>query len=129
MRTFSPERGDAARGDLHCADRLAGEGMLDLDLVGLELSADAADREVAPAVNDEARVGGQPVGHGVGTETLAGTAGIELQAGRTDTTASSSSTEISRQRCSGLGRAGRRGGAPASASVSDAGVEPSSEAT
>src|SRR6185312_4547392 len=71
---------DPARGDLDRADRLAAERVLDLDREGIELRADAADREVAAAVHVAARVAREAVRDRVRAETLAGPARVDLQA-------------------------------------------------
>ena len=90
-----PRGRDAAAPTRTRADRLAGQRVLDLDLVGLELGADAADREVAAAVDDEARVAAQAVRDRVGAQPLAGAAGVDAHARRArDTTPAASSTAI-----------------------------------
>ena len=77
-RTFKPGGRHAAGGDSQRADRLPGERVLDLDLVGLQLRADAADREVPAAVDHEARVAARAGARRVGAQPLAGAAGVEL---------------------------------------------------
>ena len=111
MRTFRPEVATPPRAQLDRADRRSRERMLDLDLVGLELRADAADRDVAAAVDDEPRVAAEPVRDRVGAQPLAGARRCRASrpSGRMITPASSS-TSISRQREPGSGRAGRRVG-------------------
>ena len=61
---------------------LAGQRVLDEDLVGVDERVGAADPDVAAAVDDEARVAAQPLGDQVGGEALAGAAGVEADAGR-----------------------------------------------
>ena len=98
---------DAAGGDSQRADRLAGEGVLDLDLIGLELRADAADREVPAAVDHEARVAGEPVRDCVRAQPLAGAAGVDRDARRSSHGAARDRRRISAaSSCSGCGRAG-----------------------
>ena len=121
-RTFKPEVATPPAPTRTRADRLAGERVLDLDLIGLELRADAADREVAAAVDDEARVAGAG-----GARRRRRTVPCRCRRCRSRrprgrrTVPSRSSTDTRRQSCSGCGRAGRRGGAAASACSSDAG--------
>ena len=59
----------------------ARERVLDLDLVRLKLRADAADRDVAAAVDDEPGEASEPVGDGVSAQSLARPAGVEHHAG------------------------------------------------
>ncbi len=78
-----PRRRDAAAAQAKRVDRLAAQRVLDLDRERIELSADAADGDVAAAVDDEARVAAQAMGDGVGREPLADPAGVDPDAGRT----------------------------------------------
>jgi len=74
--------GDGAGAELEHEGALAGEGMLDEDLVGGDECVGAADADVAAAVDDEARVATQPLGDQVGGQPLAGTTGVKADAGR-----------------------------------------------
>ena len=75
-----PRGRDAPARDLHGADDLTGQRMLDLHVVGLQLRTDAADREVPAAVDDEAGVTGEAVRDGIRAQTLARAAGVDPQA-------------------------------------------------
>ena len=72
----------AAGADAQRAHALAGDRVLDLDLVRVQLCVDAADRHVAAAIDDEPRAPREAMGHGVGAQPLARAAGVDLQAGR-----------------------------------------------
>ncbi len=73
---------DTAAGYPDAADRPSGQRMLDIDLIRFQLRADAADRDVTAAVDDEPRVPAQSVSDGVSAQALAGAAGIEYHAQR-----------------------------------------------
>ena len=75
-------RRHAARADPQRADRLARERVLDLDLVGLELSSDPADRQIPTAVDHKAREAPQAMRDRIGTQPLAGAARVERHAHR-----------------------------------------------
>ena len=79
-----PRGGDAAGAEPQHVGALAGERVLDEDLVGVDQRVGAADADVAAAVDDEARVAAQALGDHVGGEALAGAAGVEAQARRAD---------------------------------------------
>ena len=75
-------RRDAAASDLDRADRVQRQGMLDIDLVRLELRADPTDGDVASAVDDEPGVAREPERDRVGTQPLARPAGVDHHPGR-----------------------------------------------
>ena len=71
---------DPAAGDTDRADRPACERMLDLHLVGRELCAHAADRDIAATVHNEPGEPPEPVGDGVSAQSLPGSPRIEHDA-------------------------------------------------
>ena len=127
IRTLIPEVATRRRATAQHDHTPARERVLDLDPVRVPRRAGAADAQVAAAVDDEARVSGEQLGRHVGGESLAGAAAVEAHAGRALDVPARSSTRIVRHRFAGLGPAGRRGGAAAIASSTEAGSTPSRE--
>ena len=70
--------------EAHHADRFTADGVLDSDLVGLELRPESSYRDVPAAVDDEPGVTPEAVRHGVRAKALAGPSRVDHQAGRTD---------------------------------------------
>ena len=68
------------RADPDRADRPARERVLDLDLVRIKLRADAADRDIAAAIDDEPGEPSEAVGDGVSAQSLPRPASIEHHA-------------------------------------------------
>ncbi len=82
MRTLSPEVATPPWLTATAPSDRPGERMLDLDHVWVELRADAADGDVAAAVDGVARVQPEVAGDHVRAQPLARPAGVDRQARR-----------------------------------------------
>ena len=77
-----PRRRHAASAHLERVNALPAQRVLDLDRERPQLRGDAADRDVAAAIDDEARVASQAMRDGVRGEALARAAGVKPHSGR-----------------------------------------------
>ena len=116
---------DGALPDRNHRRRLLAQRMADLDLHGLAVWVSATDPDIAATIHGVAAVAMKPLCGAIGGEALARAAGVEEQPGRAPNRAGLVEDLDRAPRPQRVGRAGRRSGATASATLSGAGGTPS----